>query len=171
MAFETTVNQHRWFQACVTKVKEDDTYDIEFNDPEWYQEEEDFSASQMRKIPKNKGAAEKFKGMGVWAFDSMSDSDAEDWRSDEEDLDAPETVAEESKNVGSRKKRSRQKQKLTFRQFWELRKIVDALSGNKSLSIQLLRSIAGLEEEDDDGFRAGAATAAASRGQPGLVVK
>ena len=83
MAFETTHNQHRWFQACVTKVKEDDTYDIEFNDPEWYQEEEDFSASQMRKIPKNKGAAEKFKGMGVWAFDSMSDSDAEDWRSDE----------------------------------------------------------------------------------------
>ena len=46
-------------------MKEDDTYDIEFNDPEWYQEEEDFSASQMRKIPKIKARPKSLKAWGV----------------------------------------------------------------------------------------------------------
>ena len=41
------------------------------------------------------------------------------------------------------------KAEIDVSQFWSC-KIVDA--GNKSLSIQLLRSIAGLKEDDDDGF-------------------
>jgi hypothetical protein len=141
MAFEVTHNTNRWYQATVKAVKEDDIYDIEFNDPEWYQEESDVPASRMRKLPKGM-APEKFKGMGVWAFDSMSESDAEDWRSEDDIEESPVDAA------GSKNKRSRQKQKLNFQQFWELLKIGKAMGGNKSLSISLLRKIAGLNDGD-----------------------
>ena len=142
MAFEVKHEQNRWFQAQVETVNDSGTYDITFNDPEWYQDEKDVPASRMRKLPRG-SSAEKLKGMGVWAFDSMSESDAEDWRSDE---DVKESPKDADASAGSREKRSRQKQKLNFRQFWELLKIVHAVGGNKSLSISLLRTIAGLDD-------------------------
>ena len=117
LCFEERYAQ-KWCSAYINKVKEDDLYDVQFNDDECYEEREDVSATTMRKVPKGK-SIQDLKGEGIWRYASMSDSEKEDWASDEEDAAAGAHQKEKTKRVRSKKK-------LTFSQFWQLPSLLAA---------------------------------------------
>ena len=125
LCFEDLYSQ-KWCSAYIGKVKEDDLYDVQFNDDECYEEREDVSATKMRKIPKGK-SIQDLKGEGIWRYASMSDSEKEDWASDEEDGSG--FANNDRHNPKEKTKRVRSKKKLTFSQFWQLPSLFAAATG------------------------------------------
>ena len=122
------IGKDEYWPCVVRRVNDDNTYDLEYVlDYKWLGVQRGTDPALVQK----RGEGEKKRrGEGVWHWEGMSESEADDWRENSDKEDEVESYEDKEK-----------KQRMTFNHFDELNTLLEAAGGDEEECIAAVKLI------------------------------